>query len=78
MTLSADAEKVTTKKVLLLLLLIGTFQPGLSDDEKNDVSYLPAPCIIYCYVYLSIDLEVIDLRFKCYAHFCGPTQHLHF
>ena len=48
MTLSADAENVTTKKKLLLLLFwIGMLQPGLSDDEKDNVSYVPVPCITY-------------------------------
>ena len=49
MTLSADAENVKTKKELLLLFffLIGMLQPGLSDDEKDNVSYVPVPCIIY-------------------------------
>ena len=26
---------------------IGMLQPGLSDDEKDNVSYFPVPCIIY-------------------------------
>ena len=51
MTLSADAENVTTKKELLLLFfffLIGMLRPWLSDDEKDNVSYFPVPCIVYC------------------------------
>ena len=52
MTLSADAENVTTKKELLLLFFfffwIGMLRPWLSDDEKDNVSYFPVPCIVYC------------------------------
>ena len=48
MTLSADAENVMTNKELLLLLFwIGILQHGLSDDEKDYVSYFPVPCITY-------------------------------
>ena len=57
MTLSADAEEAMTKKVLLLLLLIGTFHPAWAFRRQEEQCKLLACALYYIllmYIYLLI------------------------
>ena len=41
-----DEERVGA--AFFFFFLIGMLRPWLSDDEKDNVSYFPVPCIVYC------------------------------